>query len=51
VGRYLDGLPVAAHREAPWETVARLADRYRVLLVLVVAYLLMRVAVLAVFGR
>jgi len=42
VGKYLDGLPVSAHRENIWERAARLVDRNRVAVVLVLAYLLMR---------
>jgi len=42
VGRYLDGKPVSAHRENILERAARLVDRNRVAVVLVLAYLLMR---------
>lgn len=42
VGKYLDGLPVSAYRENILERAARLADRNRVAVVLVLAYLLMR---------
>jgi serine/threonine protein kinase len=42
VGRYLDGLPVSAYRENVLERAARLVDRNRVAVVLVLAYLLMR---------
>jgi non-specific serine/threonine protein kinase/serine/threonine-protein kinase len=42
VGRYLDGLPVSAYRENILERAARLVDRNRVAVVLVLAYLLMR---------
>lgn len=42
VGRYLDGKPVSAHRENILERTARLVDRNRVAVVLVLAYLLMR---------
>lgn len=42
VGKYLDGLPVSAYRENILERTARLADRNRVAVVLVLAYLLMR---------
>jgi serine/threonine protein kinase len=49
IGRYLDGLPVSAHRETLIERAGRVASKYQVLLVLLAAYLLMRVALL-VFG-
>jgi serine/threonine protein kinase len=42
VRRWLSGLPVAAHREGPLERVARLARRHRTALLLVGAYLVMR---------
>jgi serine/threonine protein kinase len=42
VGRYLDGMPVSAYRENLFERTARLVSRNRVALVLVLAYLFMR---------
>lgn len=42
VGRYLDGMPVSAYRENIFERTARLVSRNRVAVVLVLAYLLMR---------
>jgi serine/threonine-protein kinase len=42
VGRYLDGMPVSAYRENILERATRLVDRNRVAVVLVLAYLLMR---------
>jgi hypothetical protein len=42
VGRYLDGLPVTAYRENIFERTARLVSRNRVAVVLVLAYLFMR---------
>jgi serine/threonine protein kinase len=42
VGRYLDGLPVSAYRENIFERAARLVSRNRVAVVLVLAYLFMR---------
>lgn len=42
VGKYLDGLPVTAYRENILERAGRLVDRNRVAVVLVLAYLLMR---------
>jgi hypothetical protein len=42
VGRYLDGLPVSAYRENIFERTSRLLSRNRVAVVLVLAYLFMR---------
>lgn len=42
VGSYLDGMPVSAYRENILEHGARLVERNRVAVVLVLAYLLMR---------
>lgn len=42
IARYLDGLPVSAYRESYFEQAARLARRHQAAIVLVVAYLLMR---------
>jgi eukaryotic-like serine/threonine-protein kinase len=50
VARFLSGGPVSAYAEGPLETVRRLAAKYRTPLVLVAAYLVMRV-VLAVVAR
>jgi serine/threonine protein kinase len=50
VSRFLSGLPVTAYAEGPVETARRLAVKYRTPLVLVAAYLLMRV-LLAVLAR
>lgn len=47
--RFLEGEPVSAYRENVLERVARLADKYRTPLLLVLAYLLMR-AGLILFG-
>jgi predicted Ser/Thr protein kinase len=47
---YLDGEHVAAHRESAGERVVRFAKRYRVAILLVVGYLLMRIALLVVRG-
>jgi hypothetical protein len=46
VSAFLSGRPVAAHREGPLEWAARQATRYRTALVLVAAYLAMRVALI-----
>jgi eukaryotic-like serine/threonine-protein kinase len=43
VGRFLSDLPVSAYAERPLEQVRRLATKYRTPLVLVLAYLVMRV--------
>ena len=42
VGRYLDGMPVSAYRENIFERAARLVSHNRVAVVLVLAYLFMR---------
>jgi hypothetical protein len=44
VARFLDHLPVSAHRESCLERLVRIVSRHRTLVVLVAAYLLMRVA-------
>ncbi len=51
VARFLDGEPVTAYRERPWERAARFAARHRVALLLLLAYLAARAAVLLVYGR
>jgi serine/threonine protein kinase len=43
VARYLDGLAVAAHRESTFEKLARFFERYKFFILLIAAYLLMRV--------
>jgi serine/threonine protein kinase len=50
LGRYLDGLPVDAHRETAVERLARFGRTYRVAILLVLAYLVMRIVLLLV-GR
>lgn len=42
VGRYLDGMPVSAYHENIFERTARLVNRNRVAVVLILAYLFMR---------
>jgi serine/threonine-protein kinase len=42
IGRYLEGLPVSAYRENFFEQAMRLARRHQAAIVLVLAYLLMR---------
>jgi serine/threonine protein kinase len=51
LARYLAGLPVDAHREKVLERVGRFARRYRVPILLVLAYLVLRVVLLVLFGR
>jgi hypothetical protein len=50
LARYLDGLPVEAHQETAFDRVARFARTYRVAILLVSAYLFMRILLL-LFGR
>ena len=51
LGRYLDGLPVAAYRESLAEQAARLFRRYRAPILIVLAYLLMRALLILILGR
>jgi serine/threonine protein kinase len=51
VSRYLDGLAVVAHRESIFEKAARLYRRYRFFILLIAAYLLMRLILLLVLKR
>ncbi|MHB1047625.1 MAG: serine/threonine-protein kinase [Thermoanaerobaculia bacterium] len=51
VARLLDGEKVAAYRERPWERAARFAVRHRVALLLVLAYLAARAAILVLYRR
>jgi eukaryotic-like serine/threonine-protein kinase len=46
IANYLDALPVTAHREGLVERVRRIAARHRTAILLVLAYLLVRVALL-----
>ena len=48
VSRYLDDLAVAAHQESIFEKLARFYRRYRFFILLIAAYLLMRVILLLV---
>jgi serine/threonine protein kinase len=48
---YLAGLPVGAYREGILDRVGRFARRHRVPILLVLAYLVMRVILILVFGR
>ena len=51
VANYLDALPVTAHREGLLERGRRVAARHRTALLLILAYLVMRVTLLLVTGR
>ena len=51
VSRYLDGLAVGAHRESVFEKTARFYRRYRFFILLIAAYLAMRVLILLFFHR
>jgi len=51
VGRFLVKERVLAHRESAWERAARQAERYRVPLALIGAYLVMRLVLLFVSRR
>ena len=51
VSRYLDGLAVGAHRESIFEKAARFYRRYRFFILLILAYLVMRVILLLVLKR
>jgi len=46
VGRFLDGAPVSAHRESLLDRTGRALSRYRTVVILVLAYLAMRLVVL-----
>jgi serine/threonine protein kinase len=51
VSRYLDGLAVGAHRESIFEKTTRFYRRYRFFILLILAYLAMRVILLLVLKR
>lgn len=51
VSRYVDGLAVGAHRESILEKVVRFYRRYRFFILLILAYLAMRVILLLVLKR
>jgi eukaryotic-like serine/threonine-protein kinase len=51
VSRYLDGLPVGAHRESPLEKLGRFYRHYRFFILLIAAYLAMRVLILVLLHR
>jgi serine/threonine-protein kinase len=48
---YLGGLPVGAHQEGLFEKMGRFTRRYRVPILLILAYLVMRVILILVLGR
>jgi len=50
VSRYLDGLPVSARKETVLEKAARFYQRYTVAILLIAAYLVMRILLL-IFSR
>jgi serine/threonine protein kinase len=51
VSRYLDGLAVGAHQETIFEKAGRFYRRYRFFILLILAYLVMRVAILLFMHR
>lgn len=51
LGRYLDGLPVAAYRESVFEQVGRFVRRHRTPILIVLAYLVMRALLILLLGR
>jgi eukaryotic-like serine/threonine-protein kinase len=51
VSRYLDGLAVGAHRESVFEKAGRFYRRYRFFILLIAAYLAMRVLILLFMHR
>jgi serine/threonine protein kinase len=51
VGKFLDGLPVSAYPENVFRRVARWASRYRLAIVLVLTYLVVRALLLLWFRR
>ena len=51
VSRYLDGMPVAAHRESFAERCGRFYRRHQAAILLIAAYLVMRVLILVFFKR
>ena len=51
ISRYLDGLAVGAHRESAFEKAGRLYRRYRFFILLIAAYLAMRVLILLFMHR
>ena len=51
ISRYLDGLPVSARKESAIEKIGRFYRRYNVAILLIAAYLVMRVLLLLILHR
>jgi serine/threonine protein kinase len=51
ISRYLDGLPVGARREGVFEKALRFYRRYRFFILLILAYLAMRILLLLILKR
>ncbi len=51
IARFLDGLPVSAHRESIVERAARFGRRNQVLLLLLATYLVVKFALIFLFGK
>jgi serine/threonine-protein kinase len=51
VSRFLDGLPVSAYSESAFEKLGRFYKRHQVAILLITAYLVMRLLVLYFFHR
>jgi serine/threonine-protein kinase len=51
LGRYLDGLPVAAYRESLAERAGRFIHRHRTPILIVLAYVVMRALLILILGR
>ena len=51
VGRFLEGEPVTAYRENPLETALRWTARHQTLVLLLLAYLVIRALLLYFLGR
>jgi serine/threonine protein kinase len=49
VALFLEGAPVSAYPEGPWQRALRFASRHRVPILLVAAYLVMRVILMVAF--
>jgi serine/threonine protein kinase len=49
VAQFLEGAPVSAYPEGPWRRTLRFAGRHRVAILLVTAYLVMRMVLLLLF--
>jgi serine/threonine protein kinase len=51
ISRYLDGLAVGAHRESVFDKIGRFYRRYRFFILLILAYLVMRILLLLFLKR